>query len=231
MSSRWQRISSLLLRIVVSVRSRVLALVDTFLARLLHWWQLQLLVVEIVRFFASVSLAMTGEFLVQLNATLRTFLLAGAQGSSFRRHTDIVRLVLILGARLLASRNHMTAHVETGVVGARVGPIRFTLNVMYYVPLIDHLFLAVNRGGWAFDWLLHATTIQALVEDLALVSEVAGAGLVGLGRMASRAILAAHFLRLLQPLDGLLGHGGRMMNNVTTGIRLLSLKLLVRGWR
>ena len=63
MSSRWQRISSLLLRIVVSVRSRVLALVDTFLARLLHWWQLQLLVVEIVRFFASVSLSVAGNFL------------------------------------------------------------------------------------------------------------------------------------------------------------------------
>ena len=57
----------------------------TLLTRLLHWGQLQLLVVEVVRLLASVSLAVvTGEFLVQVDALGTTsLLLTLAERTSF----------------------------------------------------------------------------------------------------------------------------------------------------
>lgn len=57
----------------------------TLLPRLLHRGQLQLLVVEVVRLLASVSLAVvTGEFLVQVDALGTTsLLLTLAERTSF----------------------------------------------------------------------------------------------------------------------------------------------------
>ena len=57
----------------------------TLLPRLLHRRQLQLLVVEVVRLLASVSLAVvTGEFLVQVDALGTTsLLLTLAERTSF----------------------------------------------------------------------------------------------------------------------------------------------------
>lgn len=94
----------------------------------------------------------------------------------------------------------MATHVEGGMVGTRVWSIGFTLWVKPCMPLIDQVFLTINRSRWALDWLLRTIVIQTFVENLALMGEVTRAGLFSRRRVTVRTTLT-HFLRLFKPLS------------------------------
>ena len=90
-------------------------------------------------------------------------------------------MFILGGTWLLSSGNHVATHIKTGMVSAIVGSICFALYIMCCMPLIDHVFLAINGIRWTLDWLLlHTTTIEALVQNLTLMGKVSGAGLVSL---------------------------------------------------
>ena len=79
---RWQRVGPLGLGVPAPATPRVPAAVETVLTRLLHGRKLQFLVVEIVRFFASVAFSVARKLFVQMDST-RTFRLARAEGAAF----------------------------------------------------------------------------------------------------------------------------------------------------
>ena len=81
LAGRGKRVGPVLLR-VASVRAGVRALVHVILPRLLHGRQLQLVIIELVRLVASVSLPVSGEFLIQMN-TLGAFWLRLPEGAPF----------------------------------------------------------------------------------------------------------------------------------------------------
>ena len=81
--------------------------------------------------------------------TLRTFLLARSEGPTLARHPYVQGLVVILlGARwLLTRRDHMTAHVEGGMVRSGFRPVRLggSSTVRSHMPSINDIFLCVDR--------------------------------------------------------------------------------------
>lgn len=193
-----ERVGPVVLR-VAAVRAGVRALVHAILPGLLHGRQLQLVIIEFVRLVASVSLPVSGEFLIQMN-TLGAFWLRLPEGAPFRRHAHVEGLVLVGGPDgLLAGREHMATHAESGVVGAGIAVSILPRPLMGRVPRVHHFFLAVNAllpSGFARR-LLHAVAVQTLLEDLTLVSKVARAWQAGLWRLWVRLALA---LRLREPL-------------------------------
>lgn len=72
--SRWKGIGSLLTLAISTTRYITMAMCSAvrticwLIARLHHWWQLKLLVIEIVRFFPSVSFSVARNFLLQINS-------------------------------------------------------------------------------------------------------------------------------------------------------------------
>ena len=107
---------------------------------------------------------------------------------------------------LLASGYHVATHVECVVMGPVLGGAhalvcRIGLNQI--IPSFHSLF-GINRYRRWLGWrLLDATapTVEALVENFALVREVTRARLVGLRRLRVVTILAVDLdLRLIQAL-------------------------------
>ena len=65
---RGKRVGALLFGIATSVCHSVRPIADSLLARLLHGWKLKLLVVEVVRFFATVALSVARKLFIQMNS-------------------------------------------------------------------------------------------------------------------------------------------------------------------
>ena len=111
---------------------------------LLHGRQLQLVIIEFVRLVSSVSLPVSGEFLIQMN-TLGAFWLRLPEGAPFRRHAHVEGLVLVGGpGGLLASRDHMAAHADSGMVGAGLAVSILRRPLMSRIPRVNHFFRTVN---------------------------------------------------------------------------------------
>ena len=117
-TSRRQRVGTLLLRVPAAIRHSLRAVADALLARLLHGRQLKLLVVEVVRFFTSVAFSVARKLFIQMDA-LGALSLARNKGTPIRLHAYIESCVVVgLGTRLLASGDHVAAHVKRRVLGA-----------------------------------------------------------------------------------------------------------------
>ena len=147
---------------VSAVRAGVRALVHVVLPGLLHGRQLQLVIIEFVRLVTSVSLPVSGEFLIQMN-TLGAFWLRLAEGAPFRRHAHVEGLVLVGGrGGLLAGRDHMAAHADSGMVGARLAVSILRRPLMSRIPRVQHFFLTVNTllsSSFARRRLLHPVAV------------------------------------------------------------------------
>lgn len=160
LAGRGKRVGPVLLP-VAPVRSGVRALVHVILPGLLHRGQLQLVIVEFVRLVSSVSLPVPGEFLIQMN-TLGAFWLRLPEGAPFRRHAHVEGLVLVGGPDgLLAGRDHVATHADSGVVGAGLAVSILPRPLVGRVPRVHHFFLTVNTllpSGFARR-LLHAVAV------------------------------------------------------------------------
>ena len=138
-----ERVGPVLLRVAAD-RAGVRALVHVILPGLLHGRQLQLVIIEFVRLVASVSLPVSGEFLIQMN-TLGAFWLRLPEGAPFRRHAHVEGLVLVgRPAWLLAARDHMATHADSGMVGAGATVSILPRPLVGRIPRVQHFFLTVN---------------------------------------------------------------------------------------
>ena len=185
LAGRGKRVGPVLLRVARAVRARVRALVHIILPGLLHGRQLQLVIIEFVRLLTSVSLPVSREFLIQMD-TLGAFGLGLPEGAPFRRHAYVKGLVVVGGPDgLLASRDHMVAHAEGGVVGAGLAISGLPRCLMSRISRVHHFFLAVNTllSSDLACCLLHPVAVETLLEDLALVGKVARARQAGLWRL------------------------------------------------
>ena len=80
---------------------------------------------------------MPGEFLAQMQTIhLSAILLAlgAADWTSFRRHTNIYGLVLLIGEWLVSRVDHVVAHIQRCVV------VTCSIGFSLIMPLIDHFF-------------------------------------------------------------------------------------------
>ena len=79
---------------------------------------------------------------------LRPFLLARSEGPTLARHPHVQGLVVILRGtrRLLPRRDHVTAHVESGMVGSGLWPAGLcgSPTVRSHMSPIDDIFLRVD---------------------------------------------------------------------------------------
>ena len=124
--------------------------------RLHHRWQLELLIVEVVGFFTSVSLSVARNFLFEIDPRWAVSLIM-SNWTPFRRHADIQRIMFSLS--LLPGGNHMRTHVQADVLIATVG-------VGWLACMIVTL---VHETHWVIDcrmlfarWM-NSAAVQALV--------------------------------------------------------------------
>ena len=150
----------------MSVSSAVRS-VCRFIARFHHWWQLKLLIVEIVGFLTSVSFSMTRNFLLQINPWC-AFSVVVSEWTSFRRHSDVKWVVIV--CILLPRGYHVCTHVKTNVL---IAAVRVGWLALVIVALI-HKAHWIIYGGMRFACRMNSTAVQTLVHDFTLMCEFSG---------------------------------------------------------
>ena len=138
-----------------------------FITGLHHWWQLKLLIVEIVRFLTSVSLSMTRNFLLKINPRC-AFSTVMSEWTSFRRHSNVKWVVFV--CILLSRRNHVCTHVKTHVLIATVGVGWLALMIITLI----HEAHRIIYGCMRFAIWMNSTAIQTLMHDFTLMCEFSG---------------------------------------------------------